>query len=64
MGQRVRGCLQLAVLLAVIAALLLIFPVAYQFAQGAARSVLRLWWLVLLVALGVWLIWGARRRPK
>ena len=64
MDPRVRAFLRLCVLLAVFAVLFLLFPAAFSFAEGAARSVLRLWWLVLLVALGIWLIWGVGRRPK
>ena len=45
-------------------ALFLLFPAAFRFVEGAARSVVRLWWLVLLLALGAWLVWGVGRRPK
>ena len=62
MAPKARGCLQLLVLLAVVAGLFLLFPAALRFAEGAARSVVRLWWLVLLLALGAWLIWGVGRR--
>lgn len=64
MPPRVRGCLQLLILLAVVVALFLIFPVAFRFVEGAARSIVRLWWLVLLLALGAWLIWGVGRPRK
>jgi hypothetical protein len=60
----VRGGIQLGLLVAVLGLLFLLFPAAYQFAQGAARSVVRLWWLVLLVALAAWLIWGLGRKPR
>ena len=62
MSSRGRGCLQLLVLLVVAAGLLLLFPVAFKFAEGAARSIVRLWWLVLLFALGAWLVWGVGRK--
>jgi hypothetical protein len=61
---RVRGVLRLLVFLAVTVALFLLFPAAFRFAEGAARSVFRLWWLILLVALALWLIWGLGRKPK
>jgi hypothetical protein len=64
MNPRVRGFLRLLVLLAVMVVLFLLFPAAYRFVEGGARSVLRLWWIVLLFALAVWLIWGIGRRPK
>jgi hypothetical protein len=64
MNPRTRAGLQLLVLLIVGVGLMLIFPSALRFAEGAAREVRYLWWLILLVALAVWLIWGANRRPK
>ena len=54
----------LLALVALMLFLLVLFPTAYSFAEGAARSLVRLWWLVLLLALGIWLIWGVGRRPK
>jgi multisubunit Na+/H+ antiporter MnhE subunit len=64
MNPRTRAGLQLLVLLIVGVVLMLIFPSALRFAEGAAREVRYLWWLILLVALAVWLIWGANRKPK
>ena len=64
MAPRTRATFWVFVLVAVMVGLLILFPAAFRFAEGAARSVVRLWWLVLLLALGVWLIWGAGRRPK
>jgi len=64
MNPRVRAGLQLGVLFAVLGALVLIFPRAYAFVEMAARELRYFWWLVLLVALAVWLIWGIGRRPK
>ena len=64
MNPRVRGALRLLILIALMAGLFLLFPAAYRFAEGASRSLLRLWWLVLLCALGLWLIWGVARRPR
>jgi uncharacterized membrane-anchored protein len=56
--------LQVAVLLAVVIGLVLIFPRAYAFVEQAARELRYFWWLVLLVALAIWLIWGIGRKPK
>ncbi|MBA4149135.1 MAG: hypothetical protein H0X66_13560 [Verrucomicrobia bacterium] len=64
MNPRLRAFLQLCVLLLVVVVLLILFPAAFRFAEGAARSIVRLWWLVLLLALGIWLIWSAGRKPK
>ena len=64
MNPRVRAALQIGVLLAVIAVLFLVFPAALGFVEMAARELRYLWWLILLIALAVWLIWGIRREPK
>jgi uncharacterized protein with PQ loop repeat len=64
MNPRVRAVLQIGVLLAVLVALFLVFPAAFGFVELAARELRYLWWLILLIALAVWLIWGIRRKPK
>ena len=64
MTPRQRATLQLIVLLVVVGLLLLLFPATLRFVEIAARELRYLWWLVLLVALAIWLIWSAGRRPK
>ena len=64
MNPRVRAALQIGVLLAVIAVLFLVFPAAFGFVEMAARELRYLWWLILLIALAIWLIWGLKRKPK
>ncbi len=64
MSPRARAMLQVAVLLAVVIGLVLLFPRAYAFVEMAARELRYFWWLVLLVALAIWLIWGIGRKPK
>jgi hypothetical protein len=64
MSSRTRAILQIAVLLAVLGFLVLLFPRAYAFAEMAARELRYFWWLILLVALGIWMIWGIGRKPK
>ncbi len=64
MNPRWRAVLQLAVLVAVVVGLFLLFPRAVAFVEMAARELRYLWWLILLVALALWLIWGARRKSK
>ena len=64
MTPRRRATVQFSVLVAVIVLLFLLFPAAFAFAELAARELRYLWWMVLLVALAIWLIWGASRRPK
>jgi hypothetical protein len=52
----------LTALVGAMVALFLLFPSALAFVEMAAREVRYLWWLILLVALAVWLIWGVSRR--
>jgi len=51
----------LAVLI-VIGALVLLFPPAFRFVEMAARDLLYFWWVILLVLLAVWLIWGLGKK--
>ena len=64
MNPRLRALLRLIVLLAVFGGLLLLFPRAAGFVEMAARELRYLWWVVLLIALAIWLIWGIGRKPK
>ena len=64
MNPRLRALLQVGVLLAVVVALVLVFPRASAFVEMAARELRYFWWLILLVALAVWLIWGLGRKRK
>jgi hypothetical protein len=64
MSPRKRAILQCGVLVGVAVLLFLAFPATLRFAERAARELRYLWWLILLLALGGWLIWGVGRRPK
>ena len=64
MSPRTRAGLQIGVLLAVVITLVLLFKPAYAFVEMAARELRYFWWLILLVALAIWLIWGIGRRPR
>ena len=64
MNSRWRALVAMLVLVAVLALLVLAFPRAFAFAELAARELRYFWWLILIVALAVWLIWGVGRRPK
>ena len=57
-----RFLLQWMIVLGAIVGLFLIFPRAIGFVEMAARELRYLWWLVLLIALAVWLIWVSKRR--
>ena len=64
MSPRLRAFTSIAALLAVLGLLVFFFPRAAGFAELAARELRYFWWLILIVALAVWLIWGVGRRPK
>lgn len=64
MSPRTRAFIQASMLLGVLVALVLIFPRAYAFVEMAARELRYFWWLILLVALAIWFIWGIGRKPK
>jgi len=64
MNPRTRAALQVAVLVIVVGALVLLFPKAYAFVENAARELRYFWWLILLLALAAWLIWGLGRKSK
>lgn len=55
--------MQIVILVVVIGGLILIFPKAYAFAEIAARELRYFWWLILLLALAGWLLWGFKKRP-
>ena len=51
-----------AILLIVILALL--FPPVMRFVEMGASELVYFWWLVLLLILAIWLIWGLGRKKK
>ena len=64
MNPRVRALVQIAILLIAVGFLIWLFPRAYHFVEMAARELRYFWWLVLLIALAIWLIWGLGRKRK
>lgn len=60
---RHRTFLQASLLVGVLVLLFLLFPPVARFTEMAARELRYLWWLILLVALALWLIWGFKRKP-
>jgi hypothetical protein len=63
MNPRLRAILRALILVGVVIILFVIFPGALRFVEMAARELRYLWWLILLVALAVWLIWGFKKKP-
>lgn len=64
MNPQVRAALRWLVLIAVLVVLALLFKPVLAFVEMAALELRYFWWLILLVALAVWLIWGIGRKPK
>ena len=64
MNPRIRAILQIFILLAVAVVLVLLFPRAYAFVEMAARDLRYFWWVILLIVLALWLIFGIGHKPK
>jgi uncharacterized protein with PQ loop repeat len=63
MNPRTRALLRAGILVAVLVGLFVFFPRALAFAEMGARELRYFWWVILLVALAIWLIWGFRKKP-
>jgi hypothetical protein len=64
MSPRNIAILKIACLTAAVLALILMFPKALAFVEMGAREVRYLWWMILLLALAAWLIWGLGGKKK
>jgi hypothetical protein len=64
MSPRVIAALRIAAVAAIILTLVLIFPKAMAFVELGARELLYFWWMILLIVLAVWLIWGLGGKKK
>ena len=62
MNPRWRAAFIILFLVLVAGLLLAFFKPAAQFVELAAREIRYLWWILLLVALAGWLIWGVGRK--
>lgn len=62
MNPRLIAVLKLTALAVVIVALVMVFPKALEFVEMGARELRYFWWMILLVALAAWLIWGLGRK--
>jgi len=63
-SRRGRALVGLITIVVVFVALILVFPRALAFVELAARELRYFWWLILMVALGIWLVWGWDRRKR
>jgi len=64
MGPRFISLLKLLVAVLAIGGLVLFFPPALRFVEMAALELRYFWWLILLVLLAVWLVWGLGGKKK
>jgi hypothetical protein len=64
MNPRLRATLRVVVLLLVLGGLIFLFPRANAFVERAARELRYFWWVILILALAAWFIWGLGRKPK
>src|SRR5262245_41849193 len=62
MDPRFRVVVKLLILVLVVVLLCLIFPPVLGFVELAAREIRYMWWIVLLLALAIWMIWGLGRK--
>lgn len=64
MNPRYAFALKLLGALLLIALLAVLFPPVMEFLEMAARELRYLWWLVFLLLIAAWLIWGLGRKKK
>ena len=56
--------LKVLLLLGVLAGLVFLFPEALKFVEMAARELRYFWWVIFLLILAAWLIWGLGRKKQ
>ena len=64
MNPRFALALKIICAILVIVILALMFPAVMEFVEMGARELVYFWWLVLLLLLAVWLIWGLGRKKN
>ena len=64
MDPRIIAWLRIISVALVILVLILIFPKALAFVEMGAREIRYFWWVILLLALAAWLIWGLGGKKK
>lgn len=62
MKSQLRGFLQVIFLLAFVWLLVRLFPFLARLSEAASFSLRSFWWVILVLALGGWLIWVLRKR--
>ena len=64
MNPRALAVIKLLTVMLVIGLLVLLFPPALRFVEMAALELRYFWWLILLLLLAGWLIWGLGSKKK
>ena len=64
MNPRYAFVFKLLAALLLIVGLAFLFPPVMRFVDMAARELVYFWWLVLLLLLAIWLIWGLGSKKK
>lgn len=60
-----RSLIQIGTVIAFAAALWLAFPFVARYIEGAALSLRRFWWVILLFVMTGWAVWTlSKRNPK
>ena len=64
MNPRWIAFLKVLAVLMVVLVLVLLFPSALRFVEMAARDLVYFWWVIFLLLLAIWLIWGLGSKKK
>lgn len=64
MSPKARVVAQLGILVAVLVGLAIAFPRTLRFVEMAARELRYFWWVILVLGLAAWLIWGVGRKRR
>jgi len=59
---RIRRVIAFFIAFLILGALCLLFPRMLAFVELAARELRYLWWLILIAAIGVWLVFFAKTK--
>ncbi len=62
MNKWIRNFFQIAFIFLTAAVLFRFFPIVVMFIETAALSIRYFWWVLLLIALSIWVIWVLNKR--
>jgi hypothetical protein len=64
MNPRLIAVLKVIVIVAALLGLVMLFPKGLAFVEMAAQELRYFWWMIFLLALGIWLVWGLGSKKK